>query len=182
MIVWVLWEDQRGEGIKGFGPHTLLLSCLADDLGPRFDYVFLKQRVRASPKKSSSKVLAALRDNLKPLLDDGAVFAVFDRDQVHRLWHEQRVRCRQGLRDRIRSEAKGDYEILFLEENVETLTAASSRALDKVAGGAKPTPEERDSLLNHLAWSTLDRRTRVREQVPSFDRLVRKIGERLAQL
>jgi hypothetical protein len=31
MQVVVLWEDQRGAQAKGFGPHELLLSCLADD-------------------------------------------------------------------------------------------------------------------------------------------------------
>jgi hypothetical protein len=30
MIITVLWEDQRGAEAKGFGPHELLLSCVAD--------------------------------------------------------------------------------------------------------------------------------------------------------
>lgn len=32
MLVTVLWEDQRGTQARGFGPHELLLSCLADEL------------------------------------------------------------------------------------------------------------------------------------------------------
>jgi hypothetical protein len=33
MRITVLWEDSRGVETKGFGPHALLLACLADKLG-----------------------------------------------------------------------------------------------------------------------------------------------------
>ncbi len=182
MRIWVLWEDQRGQQARGFGPHELLLSCLKDDFGSRFDCGFLKKRVLASPKKSSSKVLSELKENLNRLQDDGAVVAVFDRDQIHRLWNPQPERCRTALRQRIQADAGGGYEILFLEENVESLTAACCRALGNEPFPAKPRPEERDRLLGKLAWSNPGLRARVRREVPSFDRLVGKVGAHLAHL
>ena len=30
MRITVLWEDSRGVETKGFGPHDLLLACIAD--------------------------------------------------------------------------------------------------------------------------------------------------------
>lgn len=183
MIVWVLWEDQRGEGTKYFGPHALLISCLQDDFGDRFARRFLDERVRANPKKSSSKVLADLKANSRQFLDSGALCAVFDRDQAHRLWSDPPARCLTSLLERVRSDVPGPCEVVFLDKNVETLTAACRKAVGKEPSNVKPSPAERDAILGNLAFSASpELRARVRADVPSFDRLVRKIREKIADL
>jgi hypothetical protein len=183
VIVWVLWEDRLSEGSKHFGPHTLLLSCLQDDFGGRFDRRYLAESVRANPKNSNSKVLAELKRNLNRLSDDGMVFAVFDRDQAHRMWSEQPARCLTALLAKVRGDAHGLYEVVFLDKNVETLLTACCKVLGKEPGPSKPNPAERDTMLNRLAFqSSSELRTRVRAEVASFDRLVKKIHEKISVL
>ena len=184
MIVWVLWEDQRDARARDFGPHTLLLACIADDLGYPFGKFPQAERVRASPKKGCNKLLAELKLNLKRLLDDGQLCAVFDRDQAHRLWgsDKQVARCRSSLLAKIKNEAPGAYDVVFLEQNVETLYVACCNALGLASGTSKPDPVTRDEVLSKVAFRQPELRAKVRADVPSFDRLVRKVGELVAKL
>lgn len=89
MIVTVLWEDQRGEQAKKFGPHELLLSSVADDLSESESdqpqrRATLDKRIFGIPKKGDGNVRKALQKDLGKFR--GPVIAVMDRDQVHRLW------------------------------------------------------------------------------------------------
>ena len=62
MIITVLWEDQRGGMVKGFGPHELLVSCVADELRCARDEV--KKLIVSVPKKGNGNVIRALEQEL----------------------------------------------------------------------------------------------------------------------
>jgi hypothetical protein len=176
VIVWLLWEDQSGSAPKGFGPHSLLLNCLSDDLGE--ERWKLEASVRSSARKGNNKLLNSLKQDLERLRDDGFVVAVFDRDKAHLLRgkaHET-ARCRSALLATIKSEAPGDYQVILLEDNAETLVQACLLALGESAPEKKPTRDERDGYLRAVAGRP-DLRTKVRNEIPSFDRLVLKVGE-----
>jgi hypothetical protein len=70
MIVTVLWEDQRGQQTKNFGPHELLLSSLADELSSDDENHPLQRRrlsklVVGHPKKGNGSVLSAMKTELE---------------------------------------------------------------------------------------------------------------------
>lgn len=184
MIIWILWEDQRDSAGKSFGPHDLLISCLCDDQEGKFSRWFLNQRVRPNPRKGDGKVLQVLKTQLLRLEDEGAVCAVFDRDKAHRMWGQEKqpARCRTALLQKIRNDAPGAYEVVFLEQNVETLLQACAQVLGVTPPEDKLKPKERDQMLQRVAYESREIRMQVRKEVPSFDRLVRKVSNLTRQL
>lgn len=181
MLVTVLWEDQRGTQARGFGPHELLLSCLADELAiPR---EVLRDHVSSHPKKGVGNVRSALRRDLERLTKSGPVLAVVDWDQVHDLWKDAKPRpprCKTGLTDRMRQDAPGDYELVFFEQNIETLIHAVCRATGRDVPTSKPKPDLRDRILARVVWhETEHKRREIRDACPSFDRIVAKTAARL---
>ncbi len=180
MTVTVLWEDARGGELKGFGPHELLLACIADELesGDWWARKRVAQRsVEAHPKKGNANGVKALKGVARDLFA-GPVVAVLDVDRAHELWSEKLPRnCKTAIGARIRKDAPGGYEIVFLIENVESLLHAASAALGEPALTKKPTPDDRDVRLGKVAGdpTKADARNRVRSDLPSFDRLVKKV-------
>jgi hypothetical protein len=173
MSVTVLWEDQRGGLLKGFGPHELLVSCVSERL--ELDRWHVGRLITSVPKKGKEKVLAALREDLRALGDARRVCAVFDKDRAHEMFPPGRrpTPCNQGLTEAVRSSAAGDYKLVFLVRNVESLLdAAATRLGEKPAG--KPDPDQRDRLLNRAAHGGLTREGRVAlaAEVAGFARLV----------
>ncbi len=180
MIITVLWEDQRGAEVKGFGPHDLLLACLADDTGGPRDT--LKRLVESHPKKGNGNVRAALQRNLAGLSASGPVFAVIDRDKIRQLWRypgPPPPDCKPGIAEPFRLDAPGDYDLVFLVDNMESLVAAARNALAVPHPSTKPNPDERDRLLARAAWGARDVRAAIRGSCTSFDRLVARIVRRL---
>jgi hypothetical protein len=179
MIVTVLWEDQRGGDVLGFGPHELLIACLADDLDlHRWE---LSQRVQSQPRKGNSNVRKALQKDIAKL-SRGKVLAVLDRDKVRELWKTpgpMPADCMKGITERFRGDAPGDYELLFLVQNVESLLDGARTALCEPPLDGKPTPDRRDRLLHRCAGASVATRRQVRERCPSFDRLVTRVAEAL---
>jgi hypothetical protein len=74
-----------------------------------------------------------------------------------------------------------DIEIILLRENIETLVDVCCDVLKQERPRTKPKPSERDSILNKAARATPDVLNQIQSRVPSFHRLVTKVGE-LAQL
>lgn len=180
MIVTVLWEDQRGVVAKGFGPHELLVSSVADEL--KVDRSSLKARVVSVPKKGNGNVVKALKYDLGKLKKCGPVVAVIDRDKAAKLWKDKPFSapdCMSGLKDQLQKDAPGEYELVFLVENTESLTDAVCADSQKPCGANKPTPDERDQLLGKAAWGEPALRKQVLERVPSFARLVEKVARNL---
>lgn len=180
MIVTVLWEDQRGVESRGFGPHELLLTCLSDEL--RIDRAGLKQSVASHPHKGNTSLRKALQSNIGRLRKSGPVLAVVDSDQLHDLWPPKPPppTCISGRVARFRQDAAGDYELVLLVKNMETLIEAACKATHQRVAKGKPKPDERDALLARAVWGTTDVRQAIRAGCPSFDRLVTRVARHLA--
>lgn len=179
MKITVLWEDKLTVLARGFGPHDLLVSCVADDLQCAPEA--LKGTVVPVPKKGNGNVMRALEQELDKLRRSGPVCAVLDRDKAAELWPagQRPPACLSGLRTAVSERARGDYELVLLIENMETLVDACCRAMMTDMPRAKPSPDTRDRILGKLAWGEADARTIVRNAVPSFDRLVRWVARRM---
>lgn len=176
MIITVIWEDERGGVIRGFGPHDLLLACVRDDdpsITPE-QFASLPKRVIAVPAKGNGNVIRKLKKDLTNLRARGPVCAVLDRDKVRNLWSSANrpPDCLSGIAGKIRTDAPGDYGLVLLIQNVESLVQASCRALSVDLPVMKPSPLERDRVLLRAAWGGADARTAIRKEVASFDRLV----------
>lgn len=153
MRVYVLWEDGRGNVAKGFGPHELLLACIADDLGLAREH--LKQRLESYPQKGNGSLLKTLQHKLQRLRKTGPVIAVVDRDQLHDLWRPPKPpppTCTSGMVARFRQDADGDYDLVLLDRNMESLIEVVCHALGRDPPRTKPTPGQRDQLLMRAAW------------------------------
>lgn len=175
MKVTVLWEDQLGERPKNFGPQNLLIACVRD----RFPTVLEKQ-VHSLPLKGNGNVLRELKTNLEKLCNYGPVIAVFDRDKAHELCSPPAHACRTVTARGLRALAPGQYDLVFLEQNMESLLDAVSRVLDRPIPEQKLRPLERDGLLNQAVWSSSsDVRARIQEDCLSFGRLVTTVTKHL---
>jgi hypothetical protein len=181
MIISVLWEDQYGAAPRNFGPHVLLVACVAD--ARRCDRSLVQRFVIPNPRKGNAGVREALQEDGARLFDDGPVFAVLDRDKVRELWKlpgPMPPECMSAIAERFRQDAPGDYDLVFLVDNVESLLRASASILEQEAPKHKPTPNERDRILARLAWSDAAKRGRLLELCPSFERLVTRVAAQLA--
>lgn len=181
MIVTVWWEDQRQRALpRQFGPHTLLVACVADELDANVRFV--GEIMRSIPLKGAGNVRRELMETA-PNLGAGPLFVVLDRDKVIELWPADKrpSDCMQGISRQIRSEAPGGYDLVFLQRNIETLVHACAAALREPTPTAKPKPEVRDRLLHRVAWEARQVRDQVRENVVDFDRLVRRVAALVLQ-
>lgn len=179
MRVTILWEDQRGGQLKGFGPGELLVSCVADEL--ETDRARISKHVSSYPKKGNGNVRRALRQDLGLLIKHGPVIAVIDRDKVSELLNtlpSTPLGCNGALVKQFRAVTAGNYELVLLVENVETLVDAVVGALGADRPTTKPTPDERDRMLGRAAWSpSRSIRDDIRGTCPSFDRVVKKVAD-----
>ena len=182
MILTVLWEDSRSPRANKFGPDLLLRACVADDLGTSPNR--LERYVVPQPRKGNGSVVKALRQDLERLVRSGPVFAVIDRDKVKQLVASglDIPDCRAEICARFRAKAPGDYELVLLEDNMESLIAAACTAMGLEPPGKKPSPDERDRILARAAWATSPERRRVREVCPTFDRIVLRVAAALQGL
>ncbi len=179
MIVTILWEDARGILAKGFGAHTLLLACLVDLGVAREDL----PRIEAHAKKGNSNVRKALRTDGARLAKAGPVYAVLDRDKIRELWKPgpMPADCKQAIAEQFKLDAPGEYDLVFLEQNIESLLRAALESMASEVPEApwKPNPDERDRILSRVAWATARERDEVRRRCPSFDRLVTRVAAKL---
>jgi hypothetical protein len=176
VIVTVLWEDKRGQ-TKGFGPHDLLVKCLADQLD--LDPYEIKQRVNSAPKKGVDILLGALQKDQAGF--KGPVFAVIDRDKVHEHLLPRPTNCMAGIKNQILAKAPGDYDVVFMVDNIESLVHAACAAMGRSYPLGKPRPDERDRYFGELAWNRdRDTRKEALRLCPSFARLVDRVALRIS--
>jgi hypothetical protein len=180
MKVTVLWEDSlsRGTVTRQFGPHELLVACLEDDLRrPRWD---LSKSIFSNPRNGRDKVRLSLRNDLDRLRRDGPVVAVIDRDRARELWPAaEAADCMSGIKRRLSEDAPGDYEVVFLHRNVESLVEAVCAALRLPVPAKKPNPNDRDEILLKATSASIEVRGEVRRLCASFDRLEIRVGAKL---
>lgn len=171
MIATILYEDRLAAVAKGFGPHELLISCLADDTGGA--RVELKRAFQAVPCKGDGSLKAKLaRDRIR-LLNQGPLCAVFDHDRVRACFALPDAACKTSVLEEIRRCFSDRFGIVLMVENVEDLLRACREAQGMPPFQGKPTPNERDAICCAAAWADVTVRKRIRERMPSFDRLVK---------
>ena len=171
--ITVLYEDQLAARPNNYGPHVLMLACVADRMGG--DTWMLGKRVLAIAKKGDSKLRAALREEGAMLADGGPVVAMFDADRVRACYGLPSNACKQSVLDAIEAEASGVPVIVLLERNMEDVVAACCAASNKPFPQSKPTPQQRDAILHGAASAGAAVRVQVLASVPSFERLVRAV-------
>lgn len=177
MIITVLWEDQLGGQAKAFGPHELLIACLEDRTGQT--KTALKRLVVSVPLKGNGNVRRALQRNLGKLVQNGPVVSVLDRDKAQDLWSPKAPNCFGGLRSALRQDAPGEYDVVFLVDNIESIVAACCHSLGEPVPTTKPAPNHRDRIIGKVVWGPLSTRQGVCNAVPSFERLVQRVADRL---
>jgi hypothetical protein len=176
MIITVLWEDSRGEVAKGFGPHELLVACLDDDLAIGRNR--LNDLVKPIPKNGNANVRKALKQDIERLRKAGPVVVVVDWDAIGDLWKYANPRppaCKAGISSCFRQDAPGDYDLVFLEQNIETLVKVACEATAQ-AGPPPKQPDARDGALGRAAWAPENVRQAIREGCPTFDRIVARVA------
>lgn len=181
MIVTILWEDERGP-TQGFGPEILLIQCVKDRLPERHAQV--KRLISSTPQKGVSNLLKTLRNNWRKLADNGPVYAVIDRDKIHRELPGQTPTCLTGMRNHILAseEERRAVDLVFLIENVESLIAAMCTALEQPVPSSKPTPAERDRYFAMLTWDAPpQKREEALKLCPSFARLVERVAKSVSE-
>jgi hypothetical protein len=185
MILYVWWEDARNKvKPRNFGPEKLLVACVADELEvPRAE---VQGRIESLPLKGDGNVLRRLR-RVCDVPPGTHITVVLDRDQIHeailRLAPTLRPNdCMQEISQAIRAEAPGDYDLVFLVDNMESLFDACCGARHREPPRGKPDPLTRDDALNAVAFGQREWRDEIRKRVVSFDRLVSRIAQQLKNL
>lgn len=175
----VLYEDKLATSKpKNFGPHVLVLACVADQT--QCERELLSRHVDGLPRKGVGKLLA---DCAMPLLLDAYahVLAVVDDDKVRDHLRLPRTACKTQVREAM--EAGPCLHAVLLVRNLETVLDSATSVLGRRPLARKPTPLERDGILLHLAYQGLpEQRIQLLEQVPSLKYLVTKLAGLLGQL
>lgn len=173
-ILTILYEDQIGVELKSFGLHNLLLRCVCDELNDVAPWE-LGRRIEGHPKKGDAGVIRALEVDGRRLMDSGHLIALVDDDKIRRRLGLEKGSCRRIVADGIRSKAVG-CDVVLLVTNTETLLKSCEQLLGGALNSEKPDPVTRDRLFNKFANATTPvQRLCLRENVPSFDRLVKRV-------
>jgi hypothetical protein len=176
-VVTVLYEDEAAAKPTNYGPHILLLACVADARGT--DVWILRGRTAGIPKKGDTKVRAALRDEGDLLATRGPLVAMVDDDRVRRCYGLPTSACKREVLDAVLREATGSPSVVLLHRNMEDIVGAACAALHRAAPAAKPGPEERDRILHRAAAAERNVRDAILAAVPSFARLVKTVDRLL---
>lgn len=171
-MITVLYEDElaRAEP-KRFGPHVLLIACLEDDLKTsRRD---LEDVIKAVPKKGDGNLRIALRRDIGR---QGPAVALFDHDRCRAAFGLQKSACKSQVLAAAQ-ELAPSVRLVLLEQNVESLIATACRVMGDSVPISKPTPLQRDEILQKLAWLDAKLRLKLRRELQSFDRLVQRVLE-----
>jgi hypothetical protein len=172
----ILYEDQRDDQARPFGLHSLILACVADDLGCE---VWKLKHVKDDLKKGRDKVRAECERNLARLTRDGShVIAVYDLDEAHQACKGPlQATCKPALK-RALTEGCNPAEklaVILLDQNVETVLGVVRRLRPDLVGADrfemalrhKKSRASRDLVLNTAAQDGALRGALLRE-VPSL--------------
>lgn len=181
-VAIILYEDQRGP-VTGFGLHTLVLACIADDLN--VERYALEKIVEGRPMKGVSKILQSCYREVRRIASRGQrVFALIDNDHVRdhlpgldARADEPSVVC--AIKDK--SDAPTQLEVVLLDKNTETVLEAArlcDPALpdDAIREALRKHPEQRDRIFHHLARGSRSVRTCIRTKIPALERLVQHLA------
>jgi hypothetical protein len=178
----VLYEDQLATSKpRSFGPHVLVLTCVADQLQrPREP---LERHVDGHPCKGIGRLLAPCRE---PILADrhARVIAVCDDDRVREHLKLPAAACKMDVRGAIAlSVGTSPLQAVLLVRNLETVLDAVQQVLGLGPLTSKPSPLQRDGVLLRLAYrGTPDQRLDLMRRVPSLAYLVDKLARAIVEL
>jgi hypothetical protein len=185
--VTILYEDSAGTNVKQFGPHSLLVACVADQ--KRTDFWTVNKRLIAEPKNGVNKLLDALREDMNRYARGGGwVFALIDRDDVHDHLEPKLApnACRTSIIERIKRCPSADrLDVVLLEKNLETILQSLRELQPELAGPenwnraiSQKDINERDRILNNVALNSArgTLRAELLARVPSFARLVSRVA------
>ncbi len=177
----VLYEDQLATSKpRSFGPHVLVLACVADQLQRPRDH--LERYVDAHPCKGIGRLLALCR---APILADRheRVIAVCDDDRVREHLKLPATACKTAVRDTIATGLGTQLHTVLLVRNLETVLDAVMHVLGLEPATDKPSPLRRDGILLRLAYNgTPDQRRDLLRRVPSLGYLVDKLARAIVEL
>ncbi|MBI5482073.1 MAG: hypothetical protein HY906_24675 [Deltaproteobacteria bacterium] len=123
----VLYEDQRAAHERNFGPHVLVLACVADATGlGRWE---LRELIKGIPAKGNTRLKATLEQDADLLSQSGPVYAVFDDDQVRTCYGLLNDACVPEVLAAIRRQAKAQVGIVLLKSTIEEVVRACALAL-----------------------------------------------------
>lgn len=175
MNVHVFYEDSRTPG-GDFTLHDLVLACVADRIQRnRWD---LKDLVLCKPMKGNANVLKACAHDVRRM-KHAHIAAVLDGDELARLLNLRGNYCKCEARaafGRIATDAR--LELFVLDHNIETLIETLGRLkpdLPMMTEALDKDRNARDRVFANAANAEPGLRTQLRSEIPSFDRLTRKI-------
>ncbi len=171
--VTVIYEDSgaRGVLVRDFGPHALLLACLAEDLAT--DPHALARQVVAHPANGNDKALRKLADDrLFP------VVALVDDDKIRRLLELAADACKRDVLLQVESTygrpLGPDVVLVLLHRNIESIVEAACVALGEPT--PPKSPEARDRVLRKAAAADKAVRAAIRAACGgTFERLLKKV-------
>lgn len=179
--IQILYEDKLSAGNpKNYGPHLLVLACLADRLDrTRWSFTCL------TPYACKGIGRFILKCGEPGLLDAYVrVVALCDDDEVRPHLRLPASACKTQVTAALRSRA-GSSPLLhpvLLAPNLEGITDVVAELLGQPPPG-KPTPLERDRLLEHFVHrSQREQRRELLRRVPSFGYLVERLAGIVAEL
>lgn len=178
----VLYEDQLATSKpRAFGPHVLLLACVADRLQRPREH--LESQVDAHPCKGIGRLLARCRE---PILADryARIFAVCDDDRVREHLKLPATACKIEVRGALATGIGSPrLQTVLLARNLETVLAAVLQVLGLDPITDKPSPLKRDGILLRLAFhGAPDQRRALLQRVPSFAYLVDRLTGAILEL
>ena len=172
--------------LRAYGPHQFVVRCVADDLArPAWE---LHKSLLAIPRRGNGNLLRDIRNNPSRFASDGRpAFAVFDGDQLPELLSRPRGTCRTALKADLLKDCAwaGQLHVVILERNLESLLRAVLQCAPEAADERtralaldRKSLAERDVILNRVAREARRNvRDCVRQAMPSFDYLIRKLVE-----
>jgi hypothetical protein len=169
----VLYEDEQVKGTRTYGPHMLLLACVADRVGG--SSWELRASIDARPKKGDGNLKKVLDENGADLANAGPLFALFDHDKVRACYGLAQEACKRDLLQAIRAHTKGAPTVVLLEQNMEDLVNACCTAMGLPRPNAKPKPLQRDQIVQRAAAAQATVRAEILATMPSFKRLVEAV-------
>jgi hypothetical protein len=183
--ITVVYEDQLAAGAtpKEFGVHKLVVAAVADVLGLR--YFEVDRRIEPIPKKGSSNVIIALRDD--GLNNLPALLVLLDADKIRSegLLKLSANSSMDEVLDRLAEVTVTQRSaFILLDRNVESILQAAADCEATIDGNALQRAlnkklNERDRILNKVAFAARAVRDCIFGKVPSLEVLRHRIVEML---
>jgi len=170
-LATILYEDQRGE-TKEFGPHTLVVACVADLTKQTFWE--LRDRFDGRPMKGDSRVLqqGAKVEMIAP--DCHPVVMLLDDDQIRKAVGLSKDTTYDDVINKIKQDCPTPekLQVFLLDPNTERLVSVAAECIH-FTGELGKDRTIRDRVLNEAAHAaSAQQRDCILQQIPALKALV----------